>query len=64
MPVAWQEEKRKLDEQLVNPALYSSPDIDQLNGVMLRQQEVTRLIDEAEHRWLEVHADLEEIGEV
>jgi ATP-binding cassette subfamily F protein 3 len=60
----WQEEKRKLDEQLVNPAFYSSPDIDQLRGVTSRQQEVTRLIDEAEHRWLEVHAELEKIGEV
>jgi len=60
----WQEEKRKLDEKLVNPAFYSSPDIDQLKGVTSRQQEVTRLIDEAEHRWLEVHAELEKIGEV
>jgi hypothetical protein len=25
---------------------------------------LTRLIDEAEHRWLEVHEQLEEIGEV
>jgi len=60
----WQAEKRELDEQLADPVFYSSPDIDQLKGLVLRQQELTRLIDEAEHRWLEVHAELEEIGEL
>ena len=60
----WQAEKRELDEQLADPVFYTSPDIDQLKGLVLRQQELTRLIDEAEHRWLEVHAELEEIGEV
>jgi ATP-binding cassette subfamily F protein 3 len=60
---AWHEEKRELDEQLADPAFYASPDPDQLKGVVLRQQAVTRRIDEAEQRWLEVHAVLEEIGE-
>ena len=60
----WQAEKRELDEQLADPAFYASPEVDQMKGLVLRQQEVTRLIDEAEHRWLEVHAALEEIGEV
>ncbi|MNC85683.1 putative ABC transporter ATP-binding protein [compost metagenome] len=60
---AWHEEKRELDEQLADPAFYASPDPDQLKGVVLRQQAVTRRIDEAEHRWLEVHAALEAMGE-
>jgi ATP-binding cassette, subfamily F, member 3 len=58
----WQEEKRELDEQLADPAFYASPEVDQMKGLVLRQQEVTRLIDEAEQRWLELHAELEEIG--
>jgi len=60
---AWHEEKRELDEQLADPAFYASPDPDQLKGVVLRQQAVSRRIDEAEHRWLEVHAELEALGE-
>ena len=61
---AWHEERRALDEQLADPAFYASPDPDQLKGVVLRQQAVSRRIDEAEQRWLEVHADLEAMGEV
>ncbi|MBI4205828.1 MAG: ATP-binding cassette domain-containing protein [Betaproteobacteria bacterium] len=61
---AWHEEKRELDEQLADPAFYASPDPDQLKGVVLRQQALTRRIDEAEHRWLEVHAALEQIEEI
>lgn len=57
---AWHEEKRELDEQLADPAFYASPDVDQLKGVVLRQQDVTRRIEEAEQRWLEVHAALED----
>jgi ATP-binding cassette subfamily F protein 3 len=60
---AWHDEKRELDGQLADPAFYASPDADQLKGVVLRQQAVTRRIDEAEHRWLEVHAELEAMGE-
>ena len=59
----WQAEKRELDEQLADPAFYASPEVDQLKGLVLRQQEVTRLIDEAEQRWLEVHAALEAMSE-
>ncbi|MGQ0522470.1 MAG: ABC transporter ATP-binding protein, partial [Betaproteobacteria bacterium] len=60
---AWHEEKRELDEQLADPAFYASPEVDQLKGVVLRQQAVTRRIEETEHRWLEVHAALEETGD-
>jgi ATP-binding cassette subfamily F protein 3 len=59
----WQEEKHRVDQQLADPAFYTSPEADQLKGLVLRQQEVTRLIAGAEERWLELHAELEEIGE-
>ena len=61
---AWHEEKGSIDKQLADPSFYESPDPDQLKGLALRQTEVTRLIGEAEHRWLEVQAALEDIGEV
>ncbi len=60
----WQKEKRLLDERLADPALYAEANGGRLREVTQRQQEVARLIDEAEHRWLEVHAELEEMGEV
>jgi ATP-binding cassette subfamily F protein 3 len=60
----WHEEKREIDETLADPSIYESPDPDKLKGLALRQNELTRLIDEAEQRWLEVHEQLEEIGEV
>ena len=60
----WQDEKREIDKQLADPSFYESPDPDRLKGLALRQTEVSRLIDEAEQRWLEVHTELEEIGEV
>jgi ATP-binding cassette subfamily F protein 3 len=60
----WHEEKREIDETLADPSIYESPDLDKLKGLALRQNELTRLIDEAEQRWLEVHEQLEEIGEV
>ena len=60
----WHDEKREIDESLADPSFYENPDPDKLKGLALRQTELTRLIDEAEHRWLEVSEALEEIGEV
>jgi ATP-binding cassette subfamily F protein 3 len=60
----WHEEKREIDESLADPSFYESPDPDKLKGLALRQTEITRLIGEAEHRWLEVSEALDEIGEV
>ncbi len=56
---AWQSEKEQLDRQLADPAFYASTAAERMKETVVRQQEVTRLIDEAEHRWLEVHAELE-----
>ena len=61
--LGWQKEKQGLDAQLADPAMYAEPDATKLKQVTLRQQEVACRIDEAEHRWLEVHAELEGIGE-
>ena len=60
---AWHEEKRELDEQLADPAFYASPDPDQLKGVVLRQQAVSKRIDEAEDRWLELHTALDSLND-
>jgi ATP-binding cassette subfamily F protein 3 len=60
----WHEEKREIDETLADSSIYESPDPDKLKGLALRQAELTRLIEEAEHRWLEAHEQLEEIGEI
>ena len=60
----WHEEKREIDEMLADPSFYESPDPDKLKGLALRQAELSRSIEEAESRWLEVHESLEEIGEL
>ena len=59
----WQEERRQLDVLLSDPAFYSNAEANQIREVKLRHHELARLIDEAEHRWLEVHTELEDIGD-
>jgi hypothetical protein len=44
-------------------AFYAKSDAQQLKGAVQRQQELARLIAEAERRWLELHAELEQIGD-
>jgi ATP-binding cassette subfamily F protein 3 len=60
----WHDEKREIDRTLGDPATYESPDADKLKALATRQDELTRLIEAAEQRWLEVQSDLEEIGDV
>ena len=59
----WQQEKQQIDGQLADPAFYANPDAEKLRALTMRQQELTAIIDAEEHRWLEVHATLETIGE-
>jgi len=59
----WQLEKQQIDSQLADPAFYVNPEPEKLRGLNARQQELAQNIDTAEHRWLEVHAELEVIGE-
>ncbi|MFZ5557988.1 MAG: ATP-binding cassette domain-containing protein [Pseudomonadota bacterium] len=60
---AWQAEKRALDARLAEPAFYAAPDPAQLEAATRRRGELEGLIHEAEHRWLDAHAELEAIGE-
>jgi ATP-binding cassette subfamily F protein 3 len=59
----WQEEKRALDSQLADSPL-TAADHTRSADRLKRHADVMRLIDDAEHRWLEVHTQIEEIGEV
>ena len=59
----WQQEKQTIDGQLADPAFYANPDAEKLRMLTTRQQELAANIDAAEHRWLDVHTELENIGE-
>ena len=59
----WQQEKQQIDTQLADPAFYASPDPSRLRALTAQQQQLAGDIDAAEHRWLEIHAELESIGE-
>ncbi len=59
----WQQEQRTLDALLAGPAL-DAADHQRYAEHVRRQAEVARLIEAAEQRWLEVHAEIEEIGEM
>ncbi|MCX9155657.1 ATP-binding cassette domain-containing protein [Niveibacterium sp. 24ML] len=61
----WNGEKKLLDARLADPALYNgSTDNAQIQTLLKRQGELATLIDDGELRWLEIHTELEEIGEV
>ncbi|QSI77036.1 ATP-binding cassette domain-containing protein [Niveibacterium microcysteis] len=61
----WNGEKKLLDARLSDPALYNgSTDNAKIQTLLKRQGELTTLIDDGELRWLEIHTELEEIGEV
>ncbi|MBL8528094.1 MAG: ATP-binding cassette domain-containing protein [Burkholderiales bacterium] len=60
----WQEERRALDAGFADPSFYAEDAGAKLQKIMQRQGELMRLLAEAEERWLEVHAELEVIGEV
>jgi ATP-binding cassette subfamily F protein 3 len=59
----WQQEQRMLEAQLADPA-FDAADNQRYTEHVRRHAEVARLIEEAEQRWLEVHAEIDEIGEV
>jgi ATP-binding cassette subfamily F protein 3 len=59
----WQQEKSQLDTRLGDPALYTSADRALLESLLKRQAELARDIETAEARWLEVHEQLESLGE-
>jgi ATP-binding cassette subfamily F protein 3 len=59
----WQHEKRALDAGLADPSLYAGDGAAKLQDITKRQRELMQRVEAAEARWLEVHAELEEIGE-
>jgi ATP-binding cassette, subfamily F, member 3 len=60
----WNTEKRELDARLADPALYQSTPTADLRKLAARQTELAKLIDTAEHRWLDTQAELEALGAV
>ncbi len=58
----WNNEKRDLDTRLADPALYQNASTSDLRTLAARQTELAQWIDTAEHRWLEVQAELESLG--
>ncbi len=60
---AWQHELKLLETRLADPALYSGTDSRLLEDLSLRQSLLTRSIESAELRWLEIHEVLEGIKE-
>ena len=52
----WNNEKQGIDTQLADPELYQKASTADLRTMDARQTELAKLIEAAEHRWLEVHA--------
>ena len=59
----WQQEQRALEAQFADPA-FAAADNQRYAEHARRQAEVAGLIEQAEQRWLEVQAQIEEIGDV
>ena len=60
----WNNEKLGIDTRLADPTLYQTASTAGLRAMTARQAELTQLIETAEHRWLEAHAELDALGEV
>ncbi|GHU08548.1 ABC transporter ATP-binding protein [Betaproteobacteria bacterium] len=58
----WTGEKKLLDARLADPALYSGGDAVQVQTLLKRQAELAGWVEEAELRWLEISAQLDELG--
>jgi ATP-binding cassette subfamily F protein 3 len=58
----WNNEKSDLDKRLADPSLYQSAATAELRRMATRQAELAHLIETAEHRWLELQAQLEALG--
>ena len=57
----WNHEKRELDTRLADPALYQNAGAADLRTMAARQTALAKLIEHAEHRWLDLHAALESL---
>ncbi len=56
----WQVEKKGLDATIADPAAYADPEV--ARRTTERRQALARDIEAAEHRWLELQAELEDMG--
>jgi ATP-binding cassette subfamily F protein 3 len=57
------DESERIERQLADPAFYARPDAGDMKQLALRRQELVRRTEEAEHRWLELHAAMDQLGE-
>ena len=57
------QEKQRLETELSDPASYARSDVDHMKQLALRRHELVRLTEEAEQRWLMLHAELDQLGE-
>ncbi|MFO1206187.1 MAG: ATP-binding cassette domain-containing protein [Burkholderiales bacterium] len=60
----WQGEKRTLDARLTDSSLYAGEATVELRRIALRLDELARMLGDAEERWLAIHTELDEIGDV
>jgi len=60
---AWQQEKAAIDQQLADPALYTSVDKSGLQDLLKRQASLAQGIDQAEERWLMLQEQLDSLEE-
>jgi ATP-binding cassette subfamily F protein 3 len=56
-------EKKDLEARLADPAFYATGNAAEIQAAVRRSGEVTALLAADEERWLEIHAELEEIGD-
>jgi len=56
-------QRKELEAQLADPAYYAATPSLEVQATSRRCAELIAQIGDAEERWLEVHAELEEIGE-
>ena len=54
-------EKNRLDARAGESNLYETAYKDELQSLLKRQSELSKLIDEAESRWLQLHDELENL---
>jgi ATP-binding cassette subfamily F protein 3 len=58
----WQAEKKLLEDQLGDSALYEASSSTRLQALLKRQAELARQIEQAEERWLQAHEQLETLS--
>jgi ATP-binding cassette subfamily F protein 3 len=56
-------EKKELEARLADPAFYASGKTAEIQAAVRRSGEVTAALAADEERWLQIHSELEEIGE-